>query len=329
MEAAVIDRISGDSVESQVLSDTRSSFANRPEVVLDPNGDLLKQANYADGNADALLGGYFEGGGGLCEAGDFGSVETFQKLCRRYNDTKAESCSIYRDLWVDRFDSYRCEAQDARYLKQCDQTTSFSCEPTALCKTNALTISTAAPSLASHTNSAAQLSHVGVINSGCVRQDFQYDLDISTDFQMSGLVVDSLQYVGFAQILVNGTVIGTYPSGGTSGELIAKSTKIFKNVTRTVPTLEITNSSGAISYTTLSTSCVNTSRSSAIGQDIIGLINQAVPVGTADPQTGSNTITLRVVTTGKPHGSMRLKYEGACCDALQKTLEATCAPVIR
>ncbi len=329
MEATIIERISGDSAESQVLSDTRASFANRPEVVLDPNGELFERASYADENADSLLGGYFEGGGGLCEAGDFGLVETFQRLCRRYKDTTVESCSIYSDIWVDRFDSYICEAQDARYLKQCDQTTSYSCEPTTGCITNALSLTTIAPSQVSYTSSGAKLTHSGVTSTSCIRQNFQYNLGISTDFQMASLMANTLQYVGFAQVLVNGKVMGTYPSGGTNGELISKSTKISKNVTRNVPTLKITNSSGAISYTTLSTSCSNTSRSSSINQDIIGLINQVAPVGMANPQIGSNTITLRVVTTGKPLGSMNLSYDGACCDALQKTLETTCAPISR
>ncbi len=62
---------------------------------------------------------------------------------------------------------------------------------------------------------------------------------------------------------------------------------------------------------------------------ILPFINQAAPVGTANPQIDSNTITLRVVTIGKPLGSMNLFYDGACCDALQKTLEATCAPISR
>lgn len=329
MEAAIIERVSGDTTESKVLSDTRDSVINRPEVDIDPNGGLFNRANYADENADELLGGYFESNGGVCETGDFGSVETFQKLCRRYNDTTAESCSIFRNIWVDRFDSYICEAQDSRYLKQCDRTISYSCAPTSLCRQNALTITTTAPSSASHNNNSAYLLHSGVANSGCVQQSFQYDLDISTNFQMSKLVAGTLTYVGYAQLVVNGAVIGTYPSGGTAGELISKNTKISKNVTRYVPTLRVTNADGTFSDTTLSTSCENTNRSALVGQDIIGLINQAAPVGTASPQSGQNTIILRTVSAASPIGSLTLSYDGACCDALQKTLETTCAPVIR
>lgn len=329
MEAAIIERISGDTTESKVLSDTRDSVINRPEVDIDPNGGLFDRANYAAENAEELLGGYFESDGGICETGDFGLVETFQQLCRRYNGTTAESCSVFRNIWVDRFDKYLCEAQDSRYLKQCDQSTSFSCTLTSLCRQNALTITTAAPSSTSHNNNSAYLLHSGVVNSRCVRQSFQYDLDVSTDFQMSKLLAGALTYVGYAQLVVNGTVIGTYPSGGTNGVLIAKNTKISKNVTRYVPTLRVTNADGTFSDTTLSTSCENTNRSALVGQDVIGLINQAAPVGTASPQSGQNTIILRTVSAAQPIGSFTLSYDGACCDALQKTLETTCAPIIR
>jgi len=329
MEAALIERISGDSAESQALSDTRDSFSNRPEIVLDPNGDLFERANYADEYAEDLLGGYFEGGGGLCQTGDFGSVETFQRLCRRYKDTLVESCSVYRDVWVDRYDKYRCEAQDARYLKQCEVEYTYSCNPTPICRQNAITITAPNNGSTSIGDPMVTLNYQGVSNSGCTRQDFSFNLGISSDIQISDFILEQIDYVGFAQLLINGVVIGTYPSGGTGGELMVRRTKISKNTYRDIPVLKIVSSSGSVSYTTLSTSCAETSRSVTPATDLLARINQPEPVGSGQEMSVQNSVVLRTVTKGRPIGAIRLRIQGACCDALIEERSEICVPVIR
>ncbi|MEL7087744.1 MAG: hypothetical protein AAGL98_04775, partial [Planctomycetota bacterium] len=119
----------GTGQDSRVLRATEDSYEVRPNVEIDPDGGLLETADKAIRNANKTVGGYFSSTGrGTCTSPSFDVPEPLEQFCETKRQPIERSCTLERQVWFDRFDTYRCDQRSAEFVRLCDKTISYRCE---------------------------------------------------------------------------------------------------------------------------------------------------------------------------------------------------------
>lgn len=104
----IINRRSSATMESRALNATEGSFLMRPKVTFAPGTPIFDSSNSAIANANSTVGGYFDPASGLCNYSDFGNVAKFTTFCTRDPVIANNSCTVDRNVSVDRHDVWNC-----------------------------------------------------------------------------------------------------------------------------------------------------------------------------------------------------------------------------
>jgi len=316
LDNATILRRSGTSAEARAMSNTEDSFLGRVAAPVD-TGDLAA-ADSAVANAQSTVGGYFDPAGGLCQYSDFGSVAPFKRFCDRSPSFDANTCRVSRVVTVDRTDTWACDIQNPDYQQDCSETPQIACTPTPACETTSLTVSLPIDWSETQVGNTRQWDATRPTSGACRTRDQSFTFDISSDWQISSAVISGLTYSQFTQIQVNGTILDTWPFGGTGGDLYKRSTGFWF----------WTKEGPAIAGSYLTTNCNASIGSAAPGLDIAPNLNQPLNPGLSGSATATNTI--RVISVGTaPFTEITFALTGPCCDGLQLTKVKTCTPVSR
>lgn len=307
------------SAEARAMTANEDSFLGRPNPGV-TTADVAN-ADSAVANAMSTVGGYFDPvTGGLCQYSDFGSVGTFKRLCDRYPSFDVNQCTISRVVSIDRWDTWTCDKQTPTFQDFCDETPSLACNMSASCYANSITFTLPSNWSESGPGDNPVLTSSRPAAGSCRTRDQSFSFDVSSDWQIQSA---SLQLVGhsqYTQVHLNGTILGTYPNGGTGGVLYKRSTSFLGIFFR--------REGPAIGTTYLSTSCNANWGTSAANLDITRYLAQPQNPGLGQVTTARNT--LRVISVGTaPAARLTLRFNGPCCDGLSLTKVKTCAPVTR
>ena len=116
-----------DDAQGRALRSTEDGYAVRPDVDVDAQGPLFDDANWAHENADDVAGHYFSSETGTCETVALPVTEITDQFCSASPAEVSETCDLVRRIWVDRFDTYRCDKRAATYIEVCERTNEYSC----------------------------------------------------------------------------------------------------------------------------------------------------------------------------------------------------------
>lgn len=116
-----------DDSQGRALRATEDSYEVRPDADVDPQSALFDDANFAHENAEDIAGDYFTSDTGQCETTALPVSEIFDQFCEATPADVSETCDLVRDVWVDRWDTYRCDKRAANYVEVCTRTNEYAC----------------------------------------------------------------------------------------------------------------------------------------------------------------------------------------------------------
>lgn len=113
--------------QGRALRSTEDGYAVRPGVDIDGQGALFDDANWAHENADDVVGQYFSSETGTCETVALPVTDITDQFCSSSPAEVSETCDLVRRIWVDRFDTYRCDKRAASFIEVCERTNAYAC----------------------------------------------------------------------------------------------------------------------------------------------------------------------------------------------------------
>ena len=122
-------RLNG-SADADALKSVEDSRKLRPDVTLDPEGNLFGAANDAHTNKGTIAGDIFSAEQGSCTTSGGAAGKTTEKFCERRRVNEQLSCQIKRQISFDRFDTYSCTRSVASTPKTCRKVIRFACKTT-------------------------------------------------------------------------------------------------------------------------------------------------------------------------------------------------------
>jgi len=306
----------GSDDQSRALQASEDSLLSRPDIAIDPDAPLLDSANSAHENADALVGGYFEAGSGTCEDPSILSTGFVEHFCQKRQLEETKSCTLTRNIAVDRREWFDCEQQDAQYIRTCTKSRILNCRGASggTCRKDAVALSK--NQIAENNGSitwGVSLSH----QSGCVVKEKSFQIILKDSFQPSLLKLARIDHAGFAQVEVDGVIIGTWPSGGTEGKLGIATFGCGKNCSVVHPVIN----GAAIG------DCTSASQTAKPNADLLDQIVHAVQFTLGSSLSGarSTRITIRTVfRDAAPDLLLKVSYGGACCTDVSSSWETSC-----
>ncbi len=119
-----------DGADADALKAAEDSRKLRPDVKLDPEGNLFGAANDAHTNKGTIAGDIFSTEQGSCTTSGGAAGKTTEKFCERRRVNEQLSCQIKRQISFDRFDTYSCTRSAASTPKTCRKFIRFACKTT-------------------------------------------------------------------------------------------------------------------------------------------------------------------------------------------------------
>ena len=115
------------STQGRLLRATEDSAIVRPKAKIDAQGGLFDDADWAHKNANTVAGKYFTGKTGSCQTPNLPVTQKTDKFCESKPARKTKTCTLTRQIWVDRTDHYRCDKRASTFVKLCKKTSSYAC----------------------------------------------------------------------------------------------------------------------------------------------------------------------------------------------------------
>ena len=119
-----------DGADADALKSVEDSERLRPEVELDPEGNLFDAAKDAHSNKETIAGDMFSTETGRCTTSGGAQGKTTEKFCERSRVNEQLSCQIKRQISFDRFDAYSCTRSAASYPHTCRKVIRYACRAT-------------------------------------------------------------------------------------------------------------------------------------------------------------------------------------------------------
>lgn len=116
-----------DNVQGRSLRATEDGYQIRPGVDVDGQGPLFDDANWAHENAEDVAGHYFTSETGTCETVALPVTDITDQFCSAAPAEVSETCDLVRRIWVDRYDTYRCDQRAANYIEVCERANEYAC----------------------------------------------------------------------------------------------------------------------------------------------------------------------------------------------------------
>ena len=117
-----------DGADADALKSIEDSERLRPDVNLDPEGNLFRAANDAHINQDTIAGDIFSAETGSCTTPDEPQWDRQEKFCERSRVNEQLSCLIKRQISFDRFDTYSCTRSAASTPNTCRKVIRYACK---------------------------------------------------------------------------------------------------------------------------------------------------------------------------------------------------------
>ena len=124
---AIRDVREGQDSQGRALRSTEDSNRVRPDVDIDAQGSLFDDANWAHEYADSVAGHYFSSDTGSCQTTALPVTDIVDRFCSASPAEVSETCDLIRRIWVDRWDTYRCDKRAATYVEVCERTNAYAC----------------------------------------------------------------------------------------------------------------------------------------------------------------------------------------------------------
>ena len=119
-----------DGADADALKSVEDSERLRPEVELDPEGNLFGVANDAHTHKDTIAGDMFSAEKGSCTTSGGAQGKNTENFCERSRLNEQLSCQIKRQISFDRFDTYSCTRNAASTPNTCRKIIRYSCRAT-------------------------------------------------------------------------------------------------------------------------------------------------------------------------------------------------------
>ena len=119
-----------DGADADALKSAEDSRKLRPEVDLDPKGNLFDAAKQTHQNTNTLAGDMFSTEEASCTTSGGAQASKTLKFCERSRVNAQLSCLIKRQISFDRFDTYSCARQPASYPITCRKVIRYTCRAT-------------------------------------------------------------------------------------------------------------------------------------------------------------------------------------------------------
>ena len=119
-----------DGADADALKSVEDSEKLRPDVELDPEGNLFGAAHDAYIDKYTLFGEIFTMEARSCTTSDAAQGKTTEKFCERSRVNEQLSCLIKRQISFDRFDTYICARSAASYPDTCRKVIRYACATT-------------------------------------------------------------------------------------------------------------------------------------------------------------------------------------------------------
>jgi len=120
-----------DDAQGRSLRATEDGYRVRPEVDIDGQGPLFDDANWAHEHADDVAGHYFTSETGSCEPVSLPVTNIVDQFCSSAPAEQSETCDLVRRIWVDRWDTYRCDQRADQFIEVCEREAQFACHQAA------------------------------------------------------------------------------------------------------------------------------------------------------------------------------------------------------
>ena len=119
-----------DGADADALKSIEDSERLRPDVKLDPEGNLFGAANDAYRHQDTIAGDIFSTETGRCAPPDQQQWDRQEKFCERSRVNEQLSCLIKRQISFDRFATYSCTRSAASTPNTCRKIIRYACAAT-------------------------------------------------------------------------------------------------------------------------------------------------------------------------------------------------------
>ncbi len=220
-EDRIYDTRQADNDQGRVLRATEDSVAIRPDVDIDPQGELFDDANWAHENADEIAGRYFSGETGQCTEASIPVSQVKDRFCESLPAREMQTCQLIRRIWVDRTDTYRCDKRAETFVRLCDKTNSYSCvvnDSVDACISRNVRFTGGNVSWSGNraTVHLPRPTHPTEPSVGLHRTRWAslvkhpITLSVSDRFQPTSVTVRHIQSWGVSQLTVDGRPVGTY-----------------------------------------------------------------------------------------------------------------------
>lgn len=223
-----LQRRTNGSVEGSAYAAQADSPFSRPDV--DLGADPLALADDAIEMAPQTVGGLFSQAGGSCTSDFDGGAYSGTQFCTRILARTLSFCQEWREITVDRQDTWQCETQTTGYRQECDRTASYTCTGMrgGNCIQQMMGISGATATWnASRTQ--VTLAMPPDTRTSCGISDHTITLTIPSRVQLTTLTATLGAANGVLQVLVNGSVVATTRDGTVDTSLPAGATLNIAN----------------------------------------------------------------------------------------------------
>ena len=211
-EEEALRRRTNGSVEGGAYGAQADSAFTRPDV--DLGADPLSLADDAVQTAPQTVGGFFSEAGGSCTSSFTGGEYSGAQFCTRILARSINTCQEWREITVDRQDTWQCAVEGATYRQQCDRRPRYTCTGArgGACIRQTVLIS-GANATWNATGTRAVLALPAVARTSCGISSHTVTLTLPPTVQLTSLNTVLGSYNGVLQVQVNGDVVATTRNG--------------------------------------------------------------------------------------------------------------------